>query len=217
MNNQQGQALIEMMVMVAVLLVVGAALLWLQRWQQIKLQIQHHAALSAFRHASTYELGSSAVHLPDYVSGLYSPLSHSTLRQQHHLLRPQLWQPLAVAHNDGLFGFTGRSRFVVQALEQPQSQKVAWGLIRPELKPDLQVQSQITIEVGAGAAHGAQQTTERLRAHHLLWRSAAQPSELAVEQLTPLLRHVDAAWPRAVPHPDWLMPWQAAVPKPYLP
>lgn len=217
MHKQQGQALVEMLVVVTVLLLLGAVLLWLQRWQQIKLQTQHHAALSAFRYAATHELGPAPEFLPDYLTGLHSPLTHQLLRQQQLLLRPQFWQPLVSAHSDALLGARARSLFTVQALELAQQQELAWGLGRPRLMGLMQVQSQTAIEVGSGAAHGAQQSTERLAAHQRLWRYATLPSQAAFTQLTPLLRPVDSAWSRADPDLHWLTPWQDSVPKPYLP
>ena len=57
MSQQKGQAMLEMVVVTSSILLLIWGLVWLQRWQQVKVQTQHHAALSAFRFSQSYELG----------------------------------------------------------------------------------------------------------------------------------------------------------------
>lgn len=58
MSRQQGQAMFEMLIVSAAIMVLLFGLIWLQRWQQIKVKTQHHAALQAFRFSQSFELGS---------------------------------------------------------------------------------------------------------------------------------------------------------------
>lgn len=215
MRRQQGQALLEMVVVTAVIVLLGAALLWLQRWQQVKVQTQHHAALSAFRyavaHPVAYQDESVQVH---YLEGLSSPIKHQLQEQHHTWITLAQWAPLRLGQTGNLLGPTHRARFAVQAIELTPSQTgLAWNLGRPALDGFMRVQSQTTIDVGAGASSGPQQTWERLQSHGPLWQQAEPGSKAAFGLLTPLLKTVDSGWSRPSPSTQWLAPWMESVPQ----
>ena len=216
MRHQHGYALIEFMLSSAVILLLGAGLLWLQRWQQVKVQTQHHAALSAFRYSATHLLGEESLHfLPEYIQGLHATVAHQSQRQATTLASLQEWQPLQVAHEGQLLGHTERIRFEVVAAEQTQH-KPAWGLRLPFMSTSMQVQAQTSLQVGVGASYGPEPTWQRLQAHERLWQKVASGSQMVVKQLGPLLSPVDAAWSRSAPHTQWLAPWKESIPPRYL-
>lgn len=214
MRPQQGQALLEMLVVTAVILLLGAALLWLQRWQQVKVQTQHHAALSAFRYAVSHPVTSpEEAGKVNYLEGLASPIQHQLQNQYQSWMTLAEWAPLQLGQIDELLGSTNRTRFSVQAVElEPSQTGLAWGLGRPALDGFMRVQSQTTIEVGLGVSHGPQQTLARLQAHGPLWQQTEQGSKTAFGLLTPLLKAVDAGWSRPSPSTQWLAPWIESVP-----
>ena len=201
-TQQKGQAIIELLVVVAAVLAVFWGLLWLQRWQQVKLQTQHHAALQAFVFSQSYELGAEEIEMvaPSYLMGLYSPVAHEQSTTVEALgVMPTPHRLLESARQEGVLGTTQRWRF--------QSQALASGM---------QLQSQISLWVGAGHANDDSQMVQRLAASTSLWRYAQDPSSTAIKALTPLIKPVDAAWGRAAPSSDWLSVWQESVPQPFL-
>lgn len=218
MQTQQGQALLEMVVASAVLLIAASSLVWLQRWQEIKAQTQHHAGFAAFRYAQTHLLGPEALnHQPNYVEGLFSPISHSI--QLHYYSRPFLndWVPETVAHQDALLGPTERVQFKAQAqqLKTPQPTMAWWWNNKAPL-PTLQLSSHTLLDVGLGAVNSSTQMTERLQHSTTLWRSAYRASDVAFSQWVPLIKPVDRAWQRAEPNTEWLAPWRDSIPS-FLP
>lgn len=216
MRHQHGYALIEVMLSSVVILLLGAGLLWLQRWQQVKVQTQHHAALSAFRYSATHLLGEeSRYFLPEYIQGLHATVAHQSQRQAMTLPSAQDWQPLQVAHEGRLLGYTERVRFSVFAAEKSQ-QKLAWGARIPFVSSPMRVESQTSLQVGVGASYGPEHTWQRLQSHERLWQKAATDSHRIVKQLAPFLAPIDAAWSRSAPHTQWLSPWKESIPPRYI-
>lgn len=218
MHTQQGQALLEMIVASAVLLVAASSLLWLQRWQEIKAQTQHHAGFAAFRYTHTHLLGPAATsHQPNYVAGLFSPLSHSIELHHHTNQSLKVWAPETVAHQDALLGPTERVQFRAQAhqLDAPQ-RRIAWWWGNKAPLPTLQLSSHTRIDVGLGAVSSSTQMIERLQLNSTLWRSAYHASATAFSQWAPLIKPVDHAWQRPQPNTEWLAPWRDSIPS-FLP
>lgn len=218
MKTQQGQALIELMVMVLAIFMLLWAMIWLQRWQQIRLQIQHHAALQAFRLSQSYELGAEALALmPSYLQGLYSPLAHQQLSSYQVLgAMPEQTGFMSTATQDGLFGAT--QRWQVRSLAQAEpAHTMPWAQRLFEFLPAMQVQSQSSIWVGAGHAHHDTHATQRLQQSNTLWAEAQGASRLAIQPLVPIFSVVDAGWSRPSPSTNWLQPWQESVPEIHLP
>lgn len=195
-TRQRGQAIVEMLVVIVAIFMLFWGLLWLQRWQQIKLQTQHHAALQAFRFSHSYEVSNSLEQAPDYLRGLYSPIAHEQTTDAQALgAMPAQHLFLDVAQQEGLLGNAQRWRFS--------------SLARGE---GMQLQSQIGIWVGAGHALSDTQAMERLESSISLWQYAQRNSTTAIKTLSPLLKPVDAGWGRKAPSTTWLQPWQESVP-----
>lgn len=195
--RQRGQAMVEMLVVMGAILMLFWGLLWLQRWQQIKLQTQHHAALQAFKFSHSHELSQEQKGLTTaYLAGLYSPIAHQEHTERQALgLMPAQHDFLNLAQQEGLLGATQRWRFSSTAQGD-----------------GMQLQSQTSIWVGAAHAKDDEQAIARLEASTSLWKYAQQNSVVAIKTLSPLLTPVDAAWGRKVPSTDWLRPWQESVP-----
>lgn len=218
---QSGQAIVEMLVVTTAILLFLWGLLWLQRWQQIKLQTQHHAALQAFRFSHSHELGleqtgaESAVY-PAYLKGLYSPIAHTEQSQAQALgVMPAQHSLLAKAQEEGLLGATERWRFHSKAHAEGK-QTSAWAQRLFEFLPHMALSSQTSIWVGAGHANHDRQAIQRLEASQSLWAYAQARSKTAVKTLTPLLSPVDMAWGRPSPSTEWLLPWHESVPSHHL-
>lgn len=199
-TQQRGQAIVEMLVIVVAILMLFWGLLWLQRWQQIKLQTQHHAALQAFRFSHSYEVEKPLELQPEYLTGLYSPIAH----QENTKVQPLGVMPaqdyfLELAQQEGVLGSTQRWRFSSSA------QGDGMGL-----------QSQTSIWVGAGHANNDVQAIKRLEVSTSLWQYAQKSSVTAIKTLSPLLSPVDAGWGRKAPSTNWLQPWNESVPRHHL-
>lgn len=214
MQTQQGQALVEMVMVSALLLLAASSLLWLQRWQEVKAQTQHHAGFAAFRYTQTHLLGpeASAYH-PAYMAGLFSPVSHS-IQLQHSSTQPlKNWAPEVVANQDALLGVTERVQFRALAQHGKQYQpEIAWWMPHTVVQPALQLTSHTLLDVGLGAPHSSAHMIERLQGSTVLWANAYRASKGAFSQWGPRLRPVDQAWQRAEPNTQWLAPWRDAIP-----
>lgn len=215
--SQSGQAIVEMLVVTTAILMLLWGLLWLQRWQQIKLQTQHHAALQAFRFSQSYELdlrkirAESAVD-PVYLKGLYSPIAHTEHSQAQALgVMPAQHSLLSTAQEEGILGATERWRFHSKA-HAHGTQSSAWAQRLFEFVPKMTLNSQTSIWVGAGHANDDTQAVQRLEASQSLWAYAQPRSKRVIDTLTPLLSPVDMAWGRPSPSTDWILPWQESVP-----
>lgn len=199
-KQQRGQAIVEMLVIIVAILMLFWGLLWLQRWQQIKLQTQHHAALQAFRFSQSYELNNPLEQQPEYLTGLYSPIAHEEYTKAQTLgVVPAPHHFLDLAQQEGLLGTTQRWRF----------SSTAEGA-------GMQLQSQTSIWVGAGHALSDTHAMERLESSTSLWQYAQRNSNTVIKTLSPLLKPLDAGWGRKSPSTTWLKPWQESVPTHHL-
>lgn len=218
--KQRGQAIIEMLVVVVAIFGLLWALLWLQRWQQVKTQTQHHAALQAFRFSQSHSLSHLPIDTelqPAYLQGLYSSISHQEYSESLSLGEMPMQSPfLATAHNDGLFGDSERWRFQSRAAADTW-QNGAWKQRVFDFMPEMQVQSQTSIWVGAGYAESDSQAVQRLQGSASLWGATHSASSAGINALAPFLTPVDAAWKRATPSTNWLQPWQESVPSRHTP
>lgn len=215
-QKQQGQAVVEIIVVLAALLSVGWGLLWLQRWQQIKQQTQHHAALQAFRFSQSHVLDQADDLQPIYLQGLYSYLAHQSTTD----LRPlgdidRLSNGMKMAEPEGLLGPSQRWRFSSR-VHVDGWELAAWAQKNEALIPIMHLQSEVSILVGTGYAQDDLQMVSRLGASPSLWRSAQNSSAAAIEGLRPLFAPVDRAWGRADSTTSWLQPWQESVPSRHL-
>lgn len=215
--RQRGQAMVEMLVVTGFIMMLLWGLLWLQRWQQIKLQTQHHAALQAFRFSHSYELDDALQLQPDYLKGLHSPIAHAEQSSALSLgLMPESHLLMTQARDEGLLGLNNE-RWRFQSLAQAQSWRhSAWSQSMFDFIPQMKLQSQTSIWVGAGHANNDLQAVERLKRSHSLWTHAQGPSTAAIQALSPLLAPVDSAWGRSTPSTQWLQPWEESVPESYL-
>lgn len=218
MRQQRGQAMVEMLVVAIAILMLVWGLLWLQRWQQIKTQTQHYAALQAFRFSQSYELdeSESAATKPTYLAGLFSAISHKEQTETQLLGAMPLSDPfLTTARNEGLLGLTQRWRFTSIASAESWHNS-AWAQHVFDFMPNMKLQSQTSIWVGAGHAHHDQHAIQRIEASPSLWGSNQKNSALAMSGLSPLLIAVDAGWGRSQPTTSWLKSWQESVPSSHL-
>lgn len=215
--RQQGQAMVEMLVVTTMIIMLLWGLLWLQRWQQIKLQTQHHAALQAFRFSHSYELDEALLLQPDYLQGLHSPIAHSEHSTIHPLgVMPDSHVLITQARDEAVLGVNNQ-RWRFQSLAQVEGWRPsAWSQSLFDFIAQMKVQSQTSIWVGAGHANDDLQAVERLKTSYSLWTHAQGPAAIAIQGLTPLLIPVDSAWGRSAPSTQWLQPWEQSVPAPYL-
>lgn len=163
MNKQRGQAMVEMLVVVVMVWLLIAAVMWLQRWQQIKLQTQHHAALSAFRFSQGWELGANQpVWQPTYHEGLLSPIAHEWHANAQPLgvmsILPSFMQQ---AQREGLFAQSQRWRFSTVVSDSGWL-PAAWAQKKPYFLSELKLSSQTSIWVGAGHALSDEDMVQRI-------------------------------------------------------
>lgn len=218
MSQQKGQAMLEMVVVTSSILLLIWGLVWLQRWQQVKVQTQHHAALSAFRFSQSYELGQVDAQLPSYIEGLYSGISH-----QQNSQRLSLGEMahgaffIEQAQKEGVLGPSDRWRFESQSVQSNAPKTAIWSTNAFAFLPSMAVKSQTSIWVGAGHAQSDKNMTQRLTASTSLWGHAQKTSQVTIGALSPFLQAVDLGWGRKAPTIDWLEPWQESVPVLHLP
>lgn len=212
MNKQRGQAMVEMLVVVVMVWLLIAAVMWLQRWQQIKLQTQHHAALSAFRFSQGWELGANQpVWQPTYHEGLLSPIAHEWHANAQPLgvmsILPSFMQQ---AQREGLFAQSQRWRFSTVVSDSGWLPAV-WAQKKPYFLSELKLSSQTSIWVGAGHALSDEDMVQRIEKSDSLWGTAVHSQRL-VRGWDTRLQAVDRPWARASPQVDWLRPWQHDLP-----
>lgn len=232
---QVGQALVEALVALSVLLLVWAAVAWLGRYQDIALQASHSSRYAAFTQARGEAL------LPDVVRQHYfagsthrwSDLGGRLLLADKNQVQvevsrgPQLQvmaQPAQAAHHAQVLreqwavadaGIVDARIHVAFTSAERQGPKA--GVFMSGLRDFNQSYPALvrhtSILEGAGHAAGDAQAQQRVDGSVLAWSSAADASYGLTQQIKSVMNAVDAGWRRPEPTQDWLGPWAGDIPQ----
>ncbi|CAM3631935.1 hypothetical protein [Castellaniella denitrificans] len=228
--HQGGQALAETLVALAALGSLWLGIAWLGRLQDVGLQLAHASRRAAFAHAlqglapEALESGADGYldapghrwrtrqgldFLADEASLALEPLGvpagrqpgdpvagAADLRRELRLGDPDVWRAVARVRTAGARATAGDLR---------DFDRLGLGLRR-----------HTAILSGDGAATGDAAVQAALADSPRAWGDAASASRAAGRAVLGRLQGVDAAWGRALPDWDWIVPWTASVPRPHL-
>jgi hypothetical protein len=234
--RQGGQALVEGIAVLGVVLLLGLAIAWLGRFQDMALSAQNasrHAAFQQARAGTAMMSGSLSRH---YFSGpAHQWADHrgrSVLGDGGEgvgvSLRRQVLESDAQPGGRGAYASALRSDWGIQ---DPGLLRVdvALSAALPPLNGDAPnrgwlrfdarypaLRRHTAILTGAGHAPGDTQVQQMLAQSELAWHSSARLSILAGEKVTTVMSRVDSAWNRTAPDFDWLGPWAGRIPEHHL-
>lgn len=228
--HQGGQALAETLVALAALGSLWLGIAWLGRLQDVGLQLAHASRRAAFAHAlqglapEALESGADGYldapghrwrtrqgldFLADEASLALEPLGvpagrqpgdpvagAADLRRELRLGDPDVWRAVARVRTAGARATAGDLR---------DFDRLGLGLRR-----------HTAILSGDGAATGDAAVQAALADSPHAWGDEASASRAAGRAVLGRLQGVDAAWGRALPDWDWIVPWTASVPRPHL-
>lgn len=201
---QRGQALIEGVVIIPLLLLLMLAAHWLLNLQLQKARIQNKAANTAWflsRVASSDATRESITQrlraLKTKDEGLMLSSTHLTVLDPTTQIAADLTRQLDL-RNDGLLHKVSYSEWETN----------------PQLTSLKQQQSH-TVLVGAGHAVSPQWVRRRIEQSTVLWADAQRNSRYVGQNIARYSAPVDSAWRRPAPSFDWLSKWEQSVPKRY--
>lgn len=197
-DMQRGQALSEALVALALIAILGTAVISVGCLQWGGLEASHAARARAFR----YALGD---HDKD-VSREFSSLGTASLsitRGRHAASFPGPGGAGAAALRREL-GVEDRGIVTARA-------SVAMPLHRHHGDHAV-LRRHTSLLADAGHASDDQQAQWRIAMSRVAWGSAARGSLAVARQARAGLKNIDQGWARAMPNFDWLMPWSDLVP-----
>lgn len=224
-RRNDGQALAEGVVVMAVLLLLWVMSGWLLRLQDLALQASNASRYAAFDLARQANA--------DQIQFSTSPIAYfSGKGQQWRDLRGRSW--LADERSVQLRGKRGTS---LSALAQPGGKHALASTLRQQwafadtgvrevtitVSPETgvanqpeSIKRQAFIVVDTGHASDDSHVVRRVAASDLAWAQTEQQSRNAGQALAARLQPLDIPWSRPEPTFDWLRPWQHDVPSVHL-
>lgn len=236
---QKGQALVEGMVALLVLLSLWVGASWLGRFQDVALQAAHASRYAAFATARDPLADIAAEVRRHYFSGpahqwsdrrgerlLGSGLDEvGLLADRHSILPPEAQAGTTSAHAQALrqgwrledAGILDSRITVAPLFTQASWQKKtsAYGLDYFD-KQQLVLQRHTAILTDAGHASDDLAVQQRVAESALAWGNSAQASYTSGAKVAAGMNPVDVAWNRPQPKFDWLEPWSGYVPEWHL-
>ncbi|NYT57550.1 hypothetical protein H0A65_01280 [Alcaligenaceae bacterium] len=237
--KQRGQALVEGLLAMLVLVSIWVAVAWLGNLQDMALTAQHasrHAAFSYTRNPATYSIKDirrqyflGPAHQWNERSGnsmLASPLDQISLNWDRSSILVQSAQvggtnPLArELRND--WGLLDKGIVRAQVYVTPGAKPV--NLVSDSAVPASvlgledfnhypQLSRQTSILEGAGHAANDALAQQIVAQSALAWSDSAQASRMAGMKIDSVMTSIDAPWHRERPVFDWLGPWAGYVPE----
>ena len=227
-HTQSGQAVVECLVVLGVLASLWIGAVWLGRLQDAALQASHASRHRAF--ALAHQGADGAMY---QTAGVMVPGQGGSNRRGETFLDAGAarvsWSP------------TGRLPLVQPGDPIPAAAAVRTDLelgdprvwvagvhfeTRGEAEPGLSLavfdrlrlglDRHTAIMHGSGAADGDPATQERIAQAHSVWGRYADASLAHGRRVADRMRPVDAAWGRAMPSFEWLLPWVGQVPALHL-
>lgn len=209
--KQKGQALIELLVFSTAMLLLVAAGILLQRWQQVKIQLQHRASFEAFIAAQIDSSDQNKIiHGLSYKANDATALAYKTQSSHYDLSLLPTNTIIDLSRNEALLDSLRSRRFVVKAKADGWANS-AWAMIVPWAQV-MVLQEQTSLWTGTAATQSATQTRERLADSDVLWRQKKITTDQVVRPVIEELIPIDQAWERPKPEIDWLQAWQDSVP-----
>ena len=228
--QQQGQALVEALVVMVVLASLWLGLAWVGRLQDIGLQLMHASRRAAFAYAHQ-DLAPQALDAGGD-GYLDAPGQRWQTRQGQDLLADEASLAVRSMGNqrsqqpgDPLTGAAALRRELhlgdpdlwrAEARAQTRGEAGTQGTLHDFDRLGLQLQRHTAILRGEGAAASDADTQAILAGSPGAWGDAAQMSRTAGERTLARLKGVDAAWGRALPDWDWIHAWTGSVPHVHL-
>ncbi|TAL83196.1 MAG: pilus assembly protein [Candidimonas sp.] len=236
---QKGQAAVEALVVLLVLLSLWVGIAWLLRFQDIALQAQHasrYAAFSLGRHVGLRPVG-------DIRRRYFSGAAHQWVdRGGHHLLDPAQVSLQMTRHQKlGVVAQAGGALPDAVVLRRGWQLEDA-GIVRAQVlaaphRPERHLlhkagglntglsqfdswypalSRHTAILVGAGHSSGDQEVQRRVAESGLGWSDNAADSYRLGRQVQSAVQALDRPWNRGTPEFDWLSSWVGFVPARHL-
>ncbi|TCT04098.1 pilus assembly protein [Paralcaligenes ureilyticus] len=236
---QRGQAAIEALVVLLVLLSLWVGIAWLLRFQDIALQTQHASRYAAFSLSRHFELRPVDDIRRRYFSG---PAHQWTDRGGLRLLDPAQVS-LQVTRHQKLSALAQAGGVLPDAVSLRQGWQIEdAGIVRAQVlaaphRPERHLlrkadglkvgmgqfdawypvlSRHTAILVDAGHASGDQDTQRRVAQSGQGWGDSAADSYRLGRQVSAAVQAQDRAWNRAGPEFDWLRRWAGFVPARHL-
>ena len=236
MKQQQGQALVEGLIVLLCLLTLWVGGTWLLRLQDVALHGQHATRFGAFTLARGGDLSE------DRVTPRFFVAPHAGWRNRHGgaLVPPgQVHMATSRLEPLGPQGQPGASERHASRLRQewklqdtgiarvsldisPQAGTAAAERLANTERADtglrfvdtiaLLLRRHTAILTDAGHSADAQEAHKRAAGSDSAWRQAARASYAAAERIAATAIPVDSPWDRARPVLDWFMPWVGKKP-----
>lgn len=227
---QQGQAMVEGLVVLLALTALWSAISWLGRLQDINLQAMHasrYAAFSATRHPNMDEQSNTRhttqLHFFGGPTHQWADAQGNRMllnTAQEVQLNTDRTRQLAMHAQPGGSGgnaTTLRADWHIADTGIVDSHVT----VRPSAVDPMDwgisgIRRHTAILVGAGHAANDAQVQHRLADSALAWGNSSQASYAAGGSIAGAMIAVDAGWNRPEPIFDWLGPWTGAVPNYHL-
>lgn len=236
---QHGQALVEGLVVLLVLLSLWVGIAWLGRFQDMALQATHASRYAAFALSRDSGAHLEADIRKYYFSGpahqwsdrrgerlLSQELDEIRLRVDRNTALADLAQPGGIAEHAG----TLRQQWHIQDAgilashihvsplsrhEQTAEKPSVTGLNAFD-RHQLVMRRHTAILVGSGHASGDVASQQVVADSALAWSESTNASYALGNSVAAAMSRVDAAWNRPEPVFDWLVPWAGYVPDTHL-
>lgn len=214
-ETQRGHALAEALAALALIAVLGTAIVSIGRMQWGSLSASHAARLQAFRYAAgdRAAAGTAMVAAPLAASGAFletygerftnGEVSSSVARG----MRPASFSAPGGAALTAIrreLGVEDRGMVTARAAVTVPLHRHHGDL--------LVVRRHASILADAGHAGDDRQAQRRVAASRTVWGNTARGSLAAARQASSQLKNIDQGWTRETPDLDWLSPWADVVP-----
>ncbi len=232
---QGGQALVEGMVALIVLLSLWTGIAWLGRLQDIGLQATHASAYSAFSSSrdpaakidkdvkQSYFAGPAHQWADRRGKRIFSPdLDEIVLQSMRHAAIDDKAQPggpgnnaLSLRRDWGLddTGILVSQIKVAPLASRPTSSKASFISLADFDMPYPELRRHTAILTGAGHASTDLTVQQTISRSELGWGNSATLSYGHGKSIATAMIAVDAVWNRSEPVFDWLEPWAGRVPE----
>lgn len=238
-SPQRGQALVEGLVVLLVLLSIWVGIAWLGRFQDMALQATHASRYAAFALSRDPDAPVEADMRRYYFSGsahqwsdrrgerLLSPgLEEVTLRADRQTVLADQAQAGGPVNNAGILREqwhiedTGilASNIAVSPLARsgPATATDSFTGLNYFDRQQLVMRRHTAILTGSGHASSDAVSQQVVADSALAWGQSAGSSYARGQSVAAAMSQVDAAWNRAEPIFDWLGPWAGRVPDAHL-
>lgn len=238
LKQQSGQAVVESLVLLLVLIAMFMAIPWLGRLSDIGLQQANASRFAAFQ-LTRHEAG----------------IDENDLKQRYFLSKDHQWRDRAnndVITSENIYLSLDRDRKLDEHMQPggkgtyQQTLRREWGIedkgiatIAVNTKPQytqvddsadrpmaaglsffdnqvLNIQRHTSILTGTAYSPSDLSAHQRSASSDLAWREAAEQSYESGKKVAEIAAPIDAAWERPMPVFDWLTPWQGHLPGHHL-